>query len=119
MPLKGHKTQVSLILACEWLQELLCPGRQNQRWILRDLRACGEELARTLPIVTWSWLLSLPSCPSCILEEKMVGTNVHVTAHQELRFSNLCRKTNQTQAELDVVAHTYFLGGRGRDRVQG
>lgn len=46
------------------------------------------------------------------------GTNVHVTAHQELRFSNLCRKTNQTQAELDVVAHTYFLGGRGRDRVQ-
>lgn len=76
MPLKGHKTQVSLILACEWLQELLCPGRQNQRWILRDLRACGEELARTLPIVTWSWVLSLPSCPSCILEEKMVGTNV-------------------------------------------
>lgn len=40
-----------------------------------------------------------------------------VTAHQERRFSNLCRKTNQTQAELDVVAHTYFFGGR--DRVQG
>lgn len=113
MPLKGHKTQVSLILACEWLQELLCPGRQNQRWILRDL-SLWEGLARTLPTVTWSWLLSLPSC---ILEEKTVGTNVHVTAHQELRFSNMCRKTNQTQSELDVVAHTYFLGDR--DRAQG
>lgn len=50
MPLKGLKTQVSLILACEWLQELLCPGRQNQKWILRDLslwRGAGKDSAHS------------------------------------------------------------------------
>lgn len=30
----------------------------------------------------------------------MVGTNVHVSAHQELRFSNMCRKTKSDSTRV-------------------